>query len=342
MLTIAGTGEQAATGDGGPGRTAAVAEPYGVEIGPDGALYICEIASSRIRRLDRRTRVIETVLSASPPGEPADDKDAGFSIKQPYEVRFDPEGHLFYVDMPNHVVCRFDRQTRKVSVVAGTLGEKGFAGDGGPADKAKFNKPHSICFDGNDGLLVCDIGNHRIRRVDLKTGRISTFAGTGERGSTPDGAPLTGTPLNGPRALDFDGDHTLVLALREGNTIYTIDLREKTLRHVAGTGEKGYTGDGGPAKEAKLAGPKGVAFGNNGVIYFADTESHTVRLINLTSGLIHTIIGDGKRGDGPDGLERHSRNCRLARPHGICVDKKDFVYVGDSENHKVRQYFPAF
>lgn len=112
---------------------------------------------------------------------------------------------------------------------------------------------------GRQHLLICDIGNHRIRRVAFATGVIETFGGTGDRQPTPDGAPLTGTPLNGPRAMAFDAPGNLFLALREGNAIYRVDGKSLTLRHVAGTGEQGYAGDGGPARAARLAGPKGLA-----------------------------------------------------------------------------------
>src|SRR5260221_510381 len=94
-------------------------------------------------------------------------------------------------------------QPATISTFAGT-GTKGFAGDGGPAKQAKLNEPHSIGFDKAGNLYICDVKNHRIRRVDLKTGLISTFCGTGERKPTPNGATITGAPLSGPRALDFD------------------------------------------------------------------------------------------------------------------------------------------
>src|SRR5206468_7385302 len=117
--------------------------------------------------------------------------------------------------------------------------------------------PHSIAFDAQGRLLICDIGNHRIRRVDLRSGIIETYAGTGERGPTPDGAPLAGTPFNGPRTLAVDRDGSVYLALREGNAIYRIDA-DGHVHHVAGTGETGYAGDGGAARRAKLAGAQGV------------------------------------------------------------------------------------
>jgi DNA-binding beta-propeller fold protein YncE len=243
------------------------------------------------------------------------------TLNEPYEVRFDKAGNLFFVDMQNNVVQRVDRKTKKISTIAGN-GTSGFSGDGGQAEQAQFKQPHSIAFDRDGGLLVCDIGNNRIRRIDLKTGIINTFAGTGEKKPTPDGAPLAGTPLNGPRAIDVDAKGNLYLALREGNAIYRIDPVAKVIAHIAGTGEKGHTGDGGPARQAKLSGPKGVALSPDGGLYIADTESHTIRRIDLKDGTIKTVLGNGTRGP-------------LARPHSVFVDKQGVLYVGDSENNRV-------
>src|SRR5260370_37804992 len=141
---------------------------------------------------------------------------------------------MFFVEMQNHVVRRVDGKTSIISTVAGT-GPQGFAGDGDRAVKAKLKQPHSIALDGGGGLFIADIGNNRIRRVDLRSGIIDTVAGTGERGATPDGAPLGGTPLDGPRALDFDLRGQMFLALREGNAVFRVDLRGRKLLHLAGT-----------------------------------------------------------------------------------------------------------
>jgi streptogramin lyase len=162
---------------------------------------------------------------------------------------------------------------------------------------------------------------------------ISTFAGTGERLPTPDGAKLANAPLNGPRAIDFDKDGNMWLALREGNAIYRLDLTAGTIHHVAGTGQKGFTGNGGPAKQATLSGPKGISVAPDGKVYFADTESHSVRLIDVRKGTVELVAGTGERGDGPEG---DPLKCRLARPHGIFVDVDGTVFIGDSENHRVR------
>ena len=337
VVTIAGTGENRYFGDGGPATRAGVGGPFGVAIGPDGALYVCEISGRVVRRVDLQTGLISTVAGTGEQGNTGDGGPAtAAKLNEPYEVRFDTSGNLYFVDMRAECVRRVDAQTGVITTIAGT-GAPGFSGDGGPATQATFKRPHSITLDGDGHVYICDIGNHRIRRVDAKTGVVSTFSGTGERKPTPDGADITGTPLNGPRTLDFDGDHSLYLALREGNAVYRMNLESMTLQHLAGTGQNGYAGDGGSAKQALLAGPKGIALGPGGDVYLADTESHTIRVIRAKSGIIETIVGDGEEGDGPDG---DPRRCRLSRPHGVFVDPEGVVYIGDSGNHKVRRFTP--
>jgi streptogramin lyase len=234
--------------------------------------------------------------------------------------------------MANHAIRKIDMSSGVVSTVAGT-GQAGYSGDGGPAAKAQLKQPHSIQFGPGGDLYVCDIGNHAIRRIDAKTGAISTFAGTGKAGPTPDGSPIAGTPLHGPRSLDFDAAGNLWLATREGNQVFRLDLKAGRIHHAAGTGKKGFTGNGGPAREATLSGPKGIAVGPNGDVYLVDTESHSIRVIDARTGLLGILIGTGEKGDGPDGPPAA---CRLARPHGVWVDPDGTVFVGDSENHRVR------
>lgn len=334
VVTVAGNGTKGFEKGEHVATQTPIGEPYGIAKGPDGQLYICEIAAHVVRKLDEKTGKLTLVAGNGTKGYSGDGGLAtDAQLNEPYEVRFDQTGNIFFVEMKNHLVRRVDKQTGKISTVAGT-GQPGFSGDGGPATQAKLSSPHSIALDNNDRLYICDILNHRVRVVDLKSGIINTFAGTGEKKSTPDGAKVTGTPLNGPRALDFDGKGSLYLALREGNAVYRIDLKTETLQHLAGTGKSGYMGDGGPAKAATLAGPKGIALGPTGDIYLADTESHTIRVIRQKTGIIETLVGDGKKGDGPDGAPR---SCRTARPHGVYCDGAGNVYIGDSENHRVRR-----
>ena len=321
-------------GDGTPGYSDnQVANPYGVVIGPDGALYFCDLDNQRIRRLDLSSGTTTTIAGNGEQGYGGDGGPATAAmLNMPHEIQFDSNGDLFIVERDNHAVRKVDMQSKIITTVAGT-GEAGFSGDGGQATAARLRAPHSIVFHPDGRLIICDIGNHRIRIVDQQSGVISTFAGTGTQEPTPDGAPLDGTPLNGPRAMALDPNGNLYLALREGNAIYRIDLDRETIHHVAGTGEQGYTGDSGPARLATLAGPKGLAYANDGELYVADTENHVIRRINVNTGIISTALGTGERGDGP---EPEPRQCKLNRPHGIWIDSNGTLYVGDSEAHRVR------
>ena len=320
-------------GTGTPGySTREVNNPYGLAIGPDGALYFCDLDNQRIRRFDFKTGAVTTVAGN---GRKAYAGDGGpameASLSMPHEIQFDAAGHLYIAERDNHVVRKVNSKTGIISTVAGT-GAPGFSGDGGPAAAAALRQPHSIAVAGRTALLICDVGNHRVRRVDLSSGTIETYAGTGERLPTPDGAPLGGTALNGPRAMAFGADGDLFLALREGNAVYRIARKTATLHHVAGTGQQGYSGDGGPARLATLGGPKGLAL-FRGTLYIADTENHVVRAVDLKTGVITTVLGTGRRGDGP---ETDPRECALARPHGVLVDASGALYVGDSEAHRIR------
>ena len=203
-------------------------------------MYVCEISNHCIRHIDERTGLITTVAGS---GKKGYDGDGGPATKafcnQPYEVRFDADGNMFFVEMQNHLVPHVDTKTKTITTVAG-MGEAGFSGDGGPATKAKFKSPHSIAFDAKGDLYIADIGNHRLRRVSMKQEYIDTVGGTGEKAKTPDGAPLAGTPLNGPRAIDFAANGDMLLALREGNSVYRVNARTNTVHHLAGTGKQGY------------------------------------------------------------------------------------------------------
>jgi streptogramin lyase len=256
---IAGTGKAGFAGDGGPAAKAELNNPYGLTIGPDASLYICDMSNHRIRKIDANG-VITTVAGNGDKGWTGDGGPAlQASLNEPYELRFDRAGNMFFVEMRNNVIRRVDARTHLISTIAGK-GHAGFAGDGGPATDALFNQPHSIQFVGDD-LWVCDIGNHRIRKIDLRSGIISTVGGTGEKAVTRDGEILKGNALNGPRAIDVAGK-TLWLALREGNAICKVDLETQRIRRVITSG---------------LAGPKGITVAPNGWVIWADTESQAIR-----------------------------------------------------------------
>ena len=337
--TVAGTGQDSDNGAAGQASKINVAQPFGVELGPDGALYVTEVGHHRVRRIDLATGRLTTVAGTGTKGYSGDGGPAqAAQLNEPYEVRFDAAGNMFFVEMQNHLVRKVAADTGRITTVAGT-GKKGFSGDGGPAVEATFNVPHSIALDGRGGLYIADIGNHRIRRVDLQKGLVDTIAGTGERVLPRDGQLARGKPLLGPRALFVQGS-TLWIALREGHSIWRMELGRGVLRHVAGTGAKGYSGDGGPAREATFNGPKGIAVGPAGKVYVVDTENQAIRAINLRSGKIATVAGKGPRFRGGAGDGGSATAAELDRPHGICVSSKGVIFIGDTVNHRVRRVMP--
>jgi len=331
LLTTSGIPTFAATvatliGTGKPGYSdTEVNNPYGLAIGPDGALYFCDLDNSRIRRMDLSTKRVTTIAGNGQKGYQGDGGPAtAASLNMPHELLFDAKGDLYIAERDNHVIRKIDMKSGIISTAAGT-GMRGFGGDGGPGVKAQFNQPHSIVLDRDGSMLICDIGNHRIRRLHLDTGLIETYAGTGETKETPEGASVKGTPVTGPRTIVRAANGDLYLALREGNAIYRIDAKTQTYHRLAGTGELGFSGDGGPALQAKfggsatgaaarLAGPKGLALGSDDSLYVADTESHAIRKINLKTGIISTVMGTGQIGDGP---EPDPLLCKLNRPHSV-------------------------
>jgi DNA-binding beta-propeller fold protein YncE len=170
-------------------------------------------------------------------------------------------------------------------------------------------------------LFIADVADHRVRVVDLRTGRIATFAGTGAARHDGDGGPADKAGIFGARAVAFAPDGSLYVMERQGSCIRQIE--DGVIYTIAGTGERGYAGDGGPAKEAVFAAPKEMAVAPNGDIFVVDTENHAIRLIEAATGIVRTIAGN------------------LARPHGAAVGPDGAVYIGDSENHRVRTLTPV-
>jgi streptogramin lyase len=220
-----------------------------------------------------------------------------------------------------------------MSTVAGN-GHQGFGADGGPAVKALLSQPHSIAIDRTGAIYIADIGNHRIRRVDPKTGIIESIAGSSERKQPRDGQRARGNPILGPRALFVDGD-TLWIALREGHSIWRMELTDGVLHHVAGTGQAGYSGDGGPALEAKFNGPKGIAVASNRYVFVTDSGNNAIRRIDLKSGLISTVGGNKIIGSEKPANGAVITESLLNQPHGLCVGRDGSIFVGDTSNHRI-------
>jgi streptogramin lyase len=333
IQSIAGTGQKGFSPDNTPAKEAQLNNPFGLTRGPDHALYFCDTDNHIIRKIAQGGLITTIAGTPTKKGYAGDNGPATAALlNEPYELRFDRTGDLYFVERLNHLVRHINMKTGTIETLAGN-GKPGFAGDNGPAKNAQFNQPHSLQFDPAGDLYVCDILNHRIRKIDMKTRTITTYAGDGKKLPTPDNAPVAAAPLFGPRALDFDQQGNCYLALREGNAIYKIDAKTQTLHHLAGTGKKGNTGNNGPAKPATLSGPKAIALAKSGNVYLADTESHTIRMIDPVTNIITTVAGTGERGDGPFASPTA---CKLARPHGLYIDPTDnTLYIGDSESHRI-------
>lgn len=335
IVTIAGTGKPKPNAVGAALETN-VGQPFGVELGPDGALYVAEVENHRVLRFDPQTKQISVFAGT---GEPGVAGDGGLATEaqliEPYELRFDDADNLYIVDMKGHNVRRVSSKTKKIETLVGT-GKPGFSGDGGPAAKAQLNQPHSIAVDpAGENLYIADIQNHRIRHVDLKSGLINTLAGNGQKTLPSEGLLDATKPILGPRALYLDGD-TLWIALREGHSVWKLDLPTKQLTHVAGDGKSGFAGDGGPAKAARFNGPKGIALGPNHDLFVVDTENQTIRRIDLDKGTVSTVAGKGPKARGGAGDGGPAVEAEMDRPHGVCVGQDGTVYIGDTNNHRVR------
>ena len=332
--TVAGTGKSDNNGDEGTADKINIGQTFGVEFGPNGDLYIAEVEHHRVRRLNLRTNRISTVAGNGQSGYRGDGGPAiKAALNEPYEIRFDQVGNMFVVEMMNHIVRRIDVTDNTITTVAGT-GQAGYSGDGGPANQAQLNRPHSIALDGSGNLYIADIANHRIRRVNLTSGTINSVAGNGKRQLPIDGQVAAGKPMLGPRAL-FIQETTLWIALREGHSVWRMNLITGRLDHVAGSGGKGYSGDNGPAKLATFNGPKGITVDHQQRVFVVDTENQVIRRIDTKTQQIDTVAGCGRPGFGGDGGP--ARLGSLARPHGICVGPDGSLFVGDTENHRVRR-----
>jgi streptogramin lyase len=333
MTTILGTGAKGHTGDGGLGVKATLNQPFHVEFDPRGALYVAESDSHCIRKLDLKTGIVMTVAGSGKKGYSGDGGPAvAATFNEPYAVVLDPKGNLYVVDRLNAAIRKIDAEGI-VTTVAGN-GTKGSSGDGGLGVKAQLVEPNDCFLDGKGGLLIADVGDGRVRRLDLDSGVISTFAGIGkvknkERG---DGGSANKAVITGARAVCVDGHGNVYVCEREGNSIRKIDSAG-VITTVAGTGKAGYTGDGGDAKMATFKGPKGIRVDAAGNLYVVDTENHAIRKIDAKTNIITTVAG-GQKGTGGDGGP--ANRAGLDRPHGCVVDPAGTLYIADSNNNRVR------
>jgi len=330
IRTVVGSGEAGWSGDGGAAVAARLNEPKAVALDHDGNLLIADSENHVIRKVDRRSGLITTVAGCTSSHDspltvmnraavpPTDDplSEGSSSAEAAFVQQSDLSGTVRYV-------------------VNGVGSTKRFAGDGGLALDALLNFPTAIAADAEGDLYIADTMNHRIRRVDARTGRITTIAGVGLPRFGGDGGPSVAAGLNEPAALVVQGAR-LYVADQSNNRIRMVDLRTGVITTVAGTGTATFNGDGRPATEAALAGPSGLTIGTDGRLYIADTFNGRIRAVDPATGIIETVVGDG--GEYRYQGEMEASSPSLSRPSGIAVDLEGNVFMTDSDNHLVRRW----
>ncbi len=322
--TVAGDGNRSFSGDGGPATSASLAGSVGVALDGQGNLFIA--GGHRIRMVDV-AGVIDTVAG----GFSGDDGLAtGASLVRPGGVALDGQGNILIADTGNHRIRKVDAVTGVITTAAGD-GNYGFSGDSGPATAASFRSPGGVAVDHQGNILIADTQNHRVRRVVTATGVIDTVAGGGT--AFGDGGLATQAILSYPYDIALDGHGNIFIADRFHYHIRRVDAATGVIETVAGDGNAGFSGDGGPATSASLARPLGVAVGRQGNLFIAD--GHRVRMVDASTGVMDTVAGGGTQvfsGDGGPAVE-----ASLNAPEGVVVDGQGNIFIADMENHRVRR-----
>ena len=332
ITTIAGTGDRGYAGDGGTAAAALLSEPFMCAFDAAGNLYVADAMNHCVRRVERGSGVIVTIAGTGAEGYSGDGGPAtAATFNQPYSLQVDANDDVYVVDRLNYVIRKIDASTGIVTTVAGT-GQPGYHGDGGPATSAQMREPNDCFLDGRGGLLVADVRDQRVRRLDLASGVMTTFAGNGEKERSGDGLPALEASILGARAVCMDGAGNTYIAEREGNGVRKVDANG-VMSTLAGTGEFGYTGDGGPATAATWGSPKAIRCDHGGNLLVVDTENHAIRLIDAATGIVTTVAGGRLGGEGDGGP---AMAAAMNRPHGCEVDARGNIYVADSNNHRIR------
>ncbi len=340
IATVAGTGQPGSGVEGQAATATALDQPFDVAVDARGDLYLADTMNHRVLRVDRTKRLVYAVAGDGHPGFSGDGGPARAArLNEPYGLCLDGRGNLYIVDRLNRRVRRVDGRTGVIETVAGD-GEARSSGDGGPAVKAGLVEPNGVALaDSGKSLLIADVAGCRVRKVDLASGLISTLAGTGRRRHDGDGGPAAAASVFGARAVDVGPDGSIYILEREGNRLRKVDHGTGLIRTIAGTGEKGYSGDGGPAVKATLDGPKELAVSSSGDVYVVDTENHAIRRVDARTGIITTVAGTGR--SGPSGDGGPAAGASLDRPHGVAVQADGGILIGDTNNHRVRLVTPG-
>lgn len=308
-------------------------EPFAVDFDKDGNAYVAEMSGHRISVLDASGK--PTVIAGTGQKGSAGDGGPGAQAQfnGPHHLLVGPDGQVWVADTWNNCVRRVDPKSRLVTRVAGT-GVKGNSGDGGPALQAQFGGVFCIAFDAKmERLFICDLDSRRIRVMALKTGIVTAFAGNGQKGLPKDGEPAVSQPLVDPRAVACDSKGNVYILERGGHALRVVGV-DGRIRSVAGTGKGGLSGDGGPALQAQMNGPKHISIDANDDVLIADAESQTVRRYRPKDGTLQRVAGTGTKG--ATGLDGAPAACGLNRPHGVRTHPATGeIWITDTYNHRV-------
>ena len=314
----------------GPALEAFVSGPQGISIGPDGHIYWADRMNQRIRALDPETWETRHIAGNGARAYGGDNGPAtGAYLGNPSDISVDSRGRVVISDARHGHVRRVDNDgiIRNIAGAAFQWDK----GDGGPAVGANLSSPATVAHDSADNIYIGD-GIGRIRRVDARTGIIETVAGTGLPGYSGDGGPATAARIGNTQAVRIDDTGAIYYADVTYHVIRKVDTNG-LITTVAGTGEAGYSPDGTPASEAKIAGPQGIAIAADGTVYFADSGNYKVRRITA-DGTLETVAGSDTPGDYGDGGQATEGG--LNEPHGIALYGDDVLLIGDYINNKLR------
>ena len=280
--------------------------------------------------------IITTAVGTGERGYAGDGGPAARALLNgPFDVGFDADGNLYFSDTFNHGIRRVDARTEIITTVAG-CGEPGYSDDGGPATRARFNEPYGIAVDRNGNIYVADRHNHCVRRIDGASGIVTTFAGNGSSGFGGDDGPASRAVMVEPNGLALDPAQTrLYIADVADHRVRVVDLASGIIWTFAGTGAKAYSGDGGPALTAAFNAPKELTIDRDGNLLVVDTENHAIRRVDLRTRTVVTVAGSGRQGGDGDGGPALA--AALDRPHGAAVAADGSIYIGDTNNHRIRK-----
>ncbi len=255
---------------------------------------------------------------------------------EPFGIDFDRGGNFYLVELRGERVLKVD--PKGVFTVLGGTGKKGKGGDGGPAKQAQFNGMHSLAVAPNGDVYLADTWNNKVRKIDAKTGVITTVAGTGEKGFSGDGGPAVKAQFGGIYCIAFGPKaEKLYLADLDNRRIRAVDLQTGIVTTVAGNGTKGAPKNGADATAAPLVDPRAVAVDSKGNVYILERGGHALRVVG-TDGKIRTVAGTGKAGLSGDGGP--ASKALLRGPKHLCIDLEDNVILADTANHVIRKYLP--